>query len=88
MMTTPPMVVAMGSGYFGLNLGKGLLNGVFLGSLVPHISFGIALGVLLERYTRHRGSILKLIKEAFGQRQNRATVLLKERLGIGPKENV
>jgi len=65
MMTTPPMVIAMGAGYFGLALGKGLLNRVFLGSLVPHISYGIALGLLLERYTRHKGSILKLVKEAF-----------------------
>jgi RNA polymerase sigma-70 factor (ECF subfamily) len=55
MMTTPPMVVAMGSGYFGLNLGKGLINGVFIGSLYPHIAYGIALGLLLERYTRHQG---------------------------------
>jgi len=62
MMTTPPMVIAMGSGYFGLNLGHGIMNGVFLGSLVPHIAYGIALGLLLERYTRHTGSILTLIK--------------------------
>ncbi len=62
MMTTPPMVVAMGTGYFGLALGKGLLNGVFIGSLIPHISYGIALGLLLERYTKHRGSILSLVK--------------------------
>ncbi|MBI1954961.1 MAG: hypothetical protein HYS38_01045 [Acidobacteria bacterium] len=61
MMTTPPMVVAMGTGYFGLKLGKGLLNGVFLGSLVPHISFGIALGLLLERYVRSRGHLPGLI---------------------------
>jgi len=64
MMTTPPMVIAMDTGFFGLKLGKGLLNGVFLGSLVPHISYGIALGLLLERYTRHTGSVLTLIKEA------------------------
>lgn len=63
MMTTPPMVTAMDTGYFGLKLGKGILNGVFLGSLFPHISYGIALGLLLERYTRHKGSILKLAKE-------------------------
>lgn len=86
MMTTPPMVVAMGSGYFGLGLGKGLLNGVFLGSLVPHITFGIALGVLLERYTLHRGTILKLIKESLGQWQEQATVRLRDRLGAAPKE--
>jgi len=64
MMTTPPMVVAMGSGYFGLALGKGLFNGVFLGSLFPHISYGIALGLLLERYTRHQGSVFRLLREA------------------------
>ena len=57
MMITPPMVVAMGTGYFGLKLGKGLLNGVFLGSLVPHISYGIALGLLLERYVRSHGHL-------------------------------
>ena len=84
MMTTPPMVVAMGSGYFGLKLGKGLLNGVFLGSLVPHISFGIALGLLLERYTRHRGSILKLIKEAV-RPGARPSVLSGQALGIRTK---
>lgn len=68
MMTTPPMVIAMDTGYFGLKLGKGLLNGVFFGSLVPHISYGIALGLLLERYTRHPGSVLTLIQEALAQR--------------------
>jgi hypothetical protein len=65
MMTTPPMVVAMGSGYFGLALGKGILNGVFLGSLVPHISYGIVLGLLLERYVAHRGSLLALLRAAW-----------------------
>lgn len=65
MMITPPMVIAMDTGYFGLKLGKGLLNGVFLGSLVPHISYGIALGLLLERYTEHRGSILRVLRETF-----------------------
>lgn len=64
MMTTPPMVIYMRTGYFGLALGKGLLNRVFIGSLIPHISYGIAMGLLLERYTRHKGSIFKLIKEA------------------------
>jgi hypothetical protein len=64
MMTTPPMVVAMGSGFFGLALGKGLLNGVFIGSLIPHISYGIVLGLLLERYVAHRGTILAVLREA------------------------
>jgi hypothetical protein len=87
MMTTPPMVVAMGTGYFGLNLGKGLLNGVFLGSLVPHISYGIALGLLLERYTRHKGSILKLLREAITT--GPANSLFSGRvLDIGPKGGV
>lgn len=64
MMTTPPMVVAMDTGYFGLKLGRGLLNGVFIGSLIPHISYGVALGLLLERYVRHAGSIATLLRDA------------------------
>jgi hypothetical protein len=64
MMVTPPMVVAMDTGYFGLKLGHGLLNGVFIGSLIPHISYGIALGLLLERYIRHEGTVLALLRDA------------------------
>ncbi len=75
MMTTPPMVVAMGTGYFGLALGKGLLNGVFLGSLVPHISYGIALGLLLERYTRHQGSVFHLLREAWSSARKALTAV-------------
>lgn len=63
MMTTPPMVVAMDTGYFGLKLGHGLLNGVFIGSLIPHISYGIALGLLLERYVRHGGTIVAILRD-------------------------
>lgn len=63
MMTTPPMVIAMDTGYFGLEAGHGLLNGVFIGSLIPHISYGIALGLLLERYVRHEGTIFGLLAE-------------------------
>jgi hypothetical protein len=59
MMTTPPMVVAMDTGYFGLKFGFGLL-GV---SLTAHIVYGLVLGCLLERYTRHRGWIVPLVKE-------------------------
>lgn len=62
MMTTPPMVVAMGAGYFGMAQGRGLLNGVFLGSLIPHVFYGIVLGLLLERYLAHRGTIVALIR--------------------------
>lgn len=57
MMTTPPMVVAMDTGYFGLKSGFGLL-GV---SLLAHIVYGTFLGFLAERYVRHRGSIFSLI---------------------------
>lgn len=65
MMTTAPMVVAMDTGYFGLKVGKGILNGVFLGSLFPHISYGIVLGLLLERYVAHRGTLLALLRGAW-----------------------
>jgi len=64
MMITPPMVIAMDTGYFGLKLGQGIFNGVFIGSLIPHISYGIALGLLLERYVKHHGSIFSLIHSA------------------------
>jgi len=64
MMSTPPMVVAMDTGYFGLKLGRGILNGVFMGSLIPHIAYGIALGVLMERYVAHQGSVVRLIRDA------------------------
>lgn len=64
MMITPPMVIAMDTGYFGLKLGQGIFNGVFIGSLIPHISYGIALGLLLERYIAHKGSIFNLIRHA------------------------
>jgi hypothetical protein len=63
MMTTPPMVVAMDTGYFGLKLGRGLLNGVFIGSLIPHISYGIGLGLVLERYVRHRGTVFRMLRD-------------------------
>ncbi len=65
MMTTPPMVIAMDTGYFGLKLGHGLLNGVFIGSLIPHIVYGAVLGLLLERYLRHQGAVFDLVREAW-----------------------
>lgn len=61
MMTTPPMVVAMGTGYFGLKFGPG----VFITSLIAHVAFGIALGVLAGRYTRHKGSVIGLFRECY-----------------------
>ncbi len=63
MMTTPPMVIAMDTGYFGLKSGHGLLNGVFIGSLIPHIAYGVALGLLLERYLRHRGTLFAILRD-------------------------
>ncbi len=68
MMTTPPMVVAMDTGYFGVKFGFGLL-GV---SLTAHIVYGLVLGWLLERYTRHHGGIVPLVKETL-----KATYILK-----------
>ncbi len=65
MMTTPPMVIAMDTGYFGLKLGHGILNGVFIGSLIPHIVYGAVLGLLLERYLRHQGTVFDLVSEAW-----------------------
>jgi len=65
MMITPPMVIAMDTGYFGLKLGQGIFNGVFIGSLIPHISYGIALGLLLERHVKHQGSVFGLLLQAF-----------------------
>lgn len=59
MMTTPPMVVAMDTGYFGLKFGLGLL----IVSLIAHIVYGIFLGLLSEKYIMHRGSIISLIKK-------------------------
>lgn len=61
MMTTPPMVIAMGVGYFGLDYGQGWE--VLATSVPAHIAFGIVLGLLLERYTRHKGWILPLVFE-------------------------
>ncbi len=65
MMITPPMVIAMDTGYFGLKYGIGVL-GV---SLTAHIVYGVVLGMLLERYTKHRGWILALLKGAFSARK-------------------
>lgn len=59
MMTTPPMVVAMDTGYFGLKFGPGLL----IVSLIAHIVYGTFLGLLAEKYTQHKGSIISLIRE-------------------------
>lgn len=57
MMVTPPMVIAMDTGYFGVKFGPGL----FGTSLVAHVAFGIALGLLAERYVRDRGAFPALL---------------------------
>lgn len=73
MMTTPPMVIAMDTGYFGLKNGFGVL-GV---SLTAHIAYGIVLGLLLERYTKHTGWFVPLAKEALGEWQRRSSTAQK-----------
>jgi hypothetical protein len=59
------MVIAMDTGYFGLKAGHGLVNGVFIGSLIPHVSYGIALGLLLARYVRHEGTVFGILRDLF-----------------------
>ncbi len=76
MMTPPPMVVAMDTGYFGFKQGYGLLTV----SLTAHIAYGIALGLLLERYVRHPGSIFKLLGEALRSEGPGALSITRERL--------
>jgi hypothetical protein len=76
MMMTPPMVVAMDTGYFGLKQGYGLLTV----SLTAHIVYGIALGLLLERYVRHAGSIFKLLGEGLRSEAPRAISITGEKL--------
>lgn len=68
MMTTPPMVIAMDTGYFGMKFGFGVLGT----SLAAHIVYGIVLGILLERYTTHKGWFVPLVKEALRDWQKRS----------------
>lgn len=70
MMTTPPMVVAMAVGYFGLKYGRGWE--VLATSVPAHIAFGTVLGLLLERYTKHKGWILPLATESLRSLRGRA----------------
>jgi hypothetical protein len=58
MMVTPPMVVAMDTGYFGVKFGPGLLGT----SLTAHVAFGIALGLLAERHVAHTGALPALVR--------------------------
>lgn len=59
MMVTPPMVVAMDTGYFGSKFGPGLLAT----SLTAHVALGLVLGLLAERYVHHQGGVLSLLKK-------------------------
>lgn len=61
MMVTPPMVVAMDTGYFGLKFGPGL----FVTSFLAHVAFGVALGLLAERYVRHKGTVFGLFRDCY-----------------------
>lgn len=66
MMVTPPMVVAMDTGYFGSKFGPGL----FAVSLIAHVVYGVLLGLLIERYTAHRGSFFQLICAALPKKRS------------------
>jgi hypothetical protein len=50
MMTLPPMAVMTGP--FGLGMGQGILNGVFLTTLLAHVAMGLALGFIVQRWGR------------------------------------
>lgn len=54
MMTTPPMVIAMDTGYFGVKFGPGL----FVVSFLAHTLMGIVFGLLAQKYVQHKGSLL------------------------------
>lgn len=50
MMTLPPMAKATGP--FGLGLGQGILNGVFMTTLLAHVAMGVVLGLIVQRWAR------------------------------------
>lgn len=60
MMTTPPMVIAMDTGFFGLKYKDGWQ--ILATSVPAHIVFGIFLGMLLNRYVSHKGTIFRFIR--------------------------
>ncbi|MBI2843916.1 MAG: hypothetical protein HYX78_10995 [Armatimonadetes bacterium] len=57
MMVTPPMVIAMDTGYFGLKQGPGIL----IVSLTAHVAYGVIMGLLIQRYVRSRGHLPGLV---------------------------
>lgn len=80
MMTTPPMVIAMAVGYFGLDYGRGWE--VLATSVPAHIAFGTVLGLLLERYTKHKGWIWPLAVEALKAARTPSSVVAKSGTGL------
>lgn len=68
MMVTPPMVVAMDTGYFGVKFGPGL----FVTSLLAHVAFGIVLGLLGERYIWHKGGLVGIFLQCCRRTVGRA----------------
>lgn len=66
MMVTPPMVVAMDTGYFGLKKGYGIL----VVTMLAHIAFGVALGMLSERYVIHKGGVIHLVRGFISGKHN------------------
>ncbi len=63
-MMISPAMLSMGVGPFGINFGPEL----FIVSLLAHIAMGIVMGVILQRYVRDRGTILKLLP--FGEERS------------------
>jgi hypothetical protein len=56
MMTLPPMAPKFGP--FGLDKFNTLWNGYFLDTLLAHAAMGLALGVIMHHFARHRGLLL------------------------------
>lgn len=61
MMTLPPMATM--TGLFGLGMGQGILNGVFLTTLLAHVAMGLALGFIVQRWG-HGGPIWRELTSA------------------------
>ncbi len=55
MMVTPPMVIAMDTGFFGIKYGKGYE--IITVSGLAHLAYGFVLGLLIERYVKHSGCV-------------------------------
>lgn len=79
MMVTPPMVVAMDTGYFGVKFGPGL----FVTSLTAHVAFGLSLGLLAERYVSQAQTLPGLVRNRW-RRDSPALASATDR-GLGPR---